>query len=324
MLKILYAISNNRNSAIQLHRFLEAMRGLPHLIKVAAYKNSYPPNLNIDWTLDCLQNMFRPDHISLDNDNFTTYFEQIKYYNPDLIISDMEYYSSEIASNLGITLWQCSSSLLNYAITNEYKYNLGVFKKYAFLMSRIPIHVQRMINMQDNSNCNYICSHFGDHTNPPPIKNNYEWIRPYFQLGKYSVPCQHNIVGAMLGSDKNLIKQLKKYPDTICFTDYDTEYYGNPIIKNLYNQKEYYCNVANCKLFMCNGQSSFLADAFYNGKYTITMGAQDLESITNIAVSEKLRLSSPILLENDSCNYESVIPILSNGHQFLHEKIMEL
>jgi hypothetical protein len=143
-MKILYAASENENAKIQLSRFLKAIEGKPHTIKVAAYKKS-SPKVNIDWTLDCLKNIFKPDLVSLDNDNLSIYFEQVKYYKPDLIISDLEPYTSHVANLLGITLWQCSSSMVNFALTNDYKYNLGVFKRYSYLFSKNPIHTQRLI-----------------------------------------------------------------------------------------------------------------------------------------------------------------------------------
>lgn len=318
MLKILYAASNSDSAKLQLARFSHAMRGRPFVIKVAAYKKSSPTGLNIDWTLDCLQNMFRPDHITLDNDNFITYLDQVKYYNPDLIISDMEYYSSEIAISLGITLWQVSSSLINFALTQEYKYNLGVFKKYAFLLNRNPIHTQRMLNIQINSNCNFVYSHLGDCVTPPPLKSDYEWIRPYHLVGKNYKPCQHNVVGAMLGSNKLLLCELQRHQDVVCFTDLINESFTNIILKEIHNQEEYYCNIKNSEIFFCSGQASFLADAFYNNRFAITINP-DAEDIPMCAISEKLKLSSS---HAETCT--DIVTNINPNIQFLHERIIEL
>ena len=163
MLKVLYAAGNSKNSLIQCSRFLKAMNGTGHTIKVASYRRSSPKNLNIDWTLDSLLNIFKPDTISLDNENFNIYFEQIKHYAPDLIICDTEYFTSYIANVLNITLWQCSSSLINTAIENKEKYNLGLYKQYSFLLgNNDAIRTQRKVNIIDNSNCNFVYSHLGD------------------------------------------------------------------------------------------------------------------------------------------------------------------
>lgn len=324
-MRILYAASNNENAKIQLARFIGAMEGSPHSIKVAAYKKS-SPNINIDWTLDCLQNMFKPEHVTLDNDNFVTYFNQVKYYNPDLIISDMEYYTSEIANTLGTALWQCSSSMINFALTNEYKYNLGIFKRYAFLFNRNPLHSQRMINIQDNSNNNYVYSHFGDCQEPPSLKSGYEWIRPYHQVGKVTVPCQHNIVAGMLGSNKQLISLLKGHSDSVCFTDFQGETYANPQMKDIRNQEEYFCNLRNSSLFACAGQTSFLADAFYNGKYSLVFAnLEDPECVINSTISEKLGLSKSVYQISEELNLKNLtMPIKNDGIKFLHQKIEKL
>jgi hypothetical protein len=326
MLKILYAAQNNVNSKIQLTRFLNAMCGTQHRIKIAAYKISSPQNVSIDWTLDCLQNMFKPEHVTLDNDNFITYYNQVKHYNPDLIISDMEYYTSEIANTLGTALWQCSSSMINFALTNEYKYNLGIFKRYAFLFNRNPLHSQRMINIQDNSNCNYVYSHFGDCQSPPSLKEGYEWIRPYHQVGKIRVPCQHNVVGGILGSNKPLISLLKRHADSVCFTDFQGETYANPMVKDIRNQEEYFCNLRNSNLFACAGQTSFLADAFYNSKHSVVLvNLEDPECVINSTISEKLGLSTSIYQPQEELPLAQPFEIVpSERIKFLHERIEEL
>src|SRR5574338_1119629 len=101
-MKILYAASNNLNAKIQLSRFLKAMDGSKHQIKIAAYKTSSPKDISIDWTLDALLNIYKPDLLSLHNDNLNIYFEQIKNFQPDLVISDLEYFTSYVSSDLNL------------------------------------------------------------------------------------------------------------------------------------------------------------------------------------------------------------------------------
>jgi hypothetical protein len=326
-MKILYAAGNNKNALLQLARFMQAMNGKPYIIKVAAYQQS-SPNINIDWTLNCLQNIFKPDNISLDNDNYVTYFNQVKYYSPDLIISDMEYFTSHIANILGITLWQCSSSLINYSLTNEYKYNLGVFKRYAFLFNRNPTNTQRTLNILDNSNCKFVYSHFGDCNEPPELKEEYEWIRPYHVSGKLSIPCQHNIVAGTIGDNKKIVDLMADYSDSICFNDVAAEFYDNPKMKDIKNQEEYACNLRNSKLFMCSGQTSFLADAFYNQKYSIVLpNLEDPECVVNSTISEKLKLSTSVYQSSDDLNPFIGLEVYSAHNKdtkFLHQKVEEL
>ena len=135
MLKIVYAANNTLNSKIQLSRFLSAIKDKPYIVKVAAYKQSSPP-VNIDWTLNCLHNIFDQDKTCLDNEYFTNYYNQIKYFSPDLIINDLEYFTSIIANSLDITLWQCSSSMLNYGLTWSEKYNVNLFSQYSYILNR--------------------------------------------------------------------------------------------------------------------------------------------------------------------------------------------
>ena len=325
-MKILYAASNTENSKIQLARFLQAMEGQPHTIKVAAYKVS-SPKINIDWTLDCLYSLFKPDHISLENDNFQTYYQQVKYYNPDLIISDLEYFTSIIANELNTTLWQCSSSLINFA--TEQKYDLGLFKRYSFLLQRNNfVRTQRQINIMDNSNCNFVYSHLGDMASPPQLRDNFEWIRPYHTVGKTSVPCRHNIVAGMLRNDKKIISLLKNHSDCVAFTEFPHEQHANLWLKDMGNQEEYFCNLKNCQLFVCEGQASFLADAFYNGKHALLMpNFQDVECVTNAAYAEHFQLASNLYQIDADLNpyLEKAVEVMHDDKiQFLHQKVLDL
>jgi len=327
MLKVLYACGNNSNALIQCSRFLKAMSGTSHTIKVAAYRRS-SPNMSIDWTLDSLLNIFKPDTISLDNENFNIYFEQVKHYAPDLIICDAEYFTSYIANTLNITLWQCSSSLINTAIENKEKYNLGLHKQYSFLLgNNNAIRHQRQVNIIDNSNCNFVYSHFGDTENPPTLKNGFEWIRPYHSVGKEAITCKHNVVAGTL-NNKTIYNILKKYPDSVAFTTFCDEQYNNFLLKDIDNDEEYFCNLKNSNLFVCEGQTSFLADAFYNNKFSIVFpNYKDIECIMNSIFSEHLGLSKSISETNEDLNKFMNKDIVSNYNkdiQYLHDRINSL
>lgn len=327
MLKILYAAANNENASIQLSRFLKAIAGKPFIIKIAAYKKSSPKNVPIDWTLDCLLNIFNPEHVSLDNDNLKTYHDQIKYYAPDLIISDLEFFTSYVANELNITLWQCSSSIINFSLTNKYKYDLGIYSKYAYLFNKNPVYNQRVVNIIDNSNCNFVYSHLGDVDNSPALKDNFEWIRPYHQVGKISVPCRHNIVAGTTYNNKKIINALKQHEDSVLFTNFYEETYSNLRLKDIANQEEYYCNLKNSNLFVTEGQTSFLADAFYNEKHSIVIpNLDDPESIVNSTISERLKLSTSVYQYDNLDSYMDlfVLPSYNKQIKFLHEKVEEI
>ncbi len=326
-MKILYAASNNLNAKVQLSRFLKAMDGSQHQIKVAAYKTSSPKGINIDWTLDALLNIYRPDLLSLHNDNLNIYFEQVKDFNPDLVISDLEYFTSYVASDLNITLWQCSSSTINYALTRREKYGLGLFKYHAHSLNRDTFHTQRMVNIIDNSNRNFVYSHYGDVNSPPALQEGFEWIRPYCRVAKDYIPCQHNMIAGLLTADKPILNILKKYPDTVVFVENAQEHHENVQIKDIGIEDEYYCNLKNSTAFICRGQASFLADAFYNGKYAlIHPNFDDAESVTNSQLAHKFGTGRILsytdeLIVND---LPVVDPVLSDSVRYLHEHIEEL
>lgn len=326
-MKILYAASNNQNAKIQLSRFLKAMEGSLHQIKVAAYKTSSPKDINIDWTLDALLNIYRPDLLSLHNDNLSIYFEQVKSFSPDLVISDLEYFTSYIANELNITLWQCSSSMINYALTGQEKYGLGLFKYHAHSLNRDAIHTQRTVNIIDNSNCNFVYSHYGDMKESPILQDGFEWIRPYHQIAKDYVPCQHYMTAGLLNSDKRILNVLKKYPDSVAFVENKWETHENVIIKDIRIADEYYCNLRNSAFFVCQGQASFLADAFYNSKYAfIYPDFDDAESITNSQLAHKLGTGRIVSYSDDisSFIFNNVEPMCLDSIKYLHQRIGEL
>lgn len=326
MLKILYAAGNNENGKIALARFMRAMKDKPFVVKVAAYKKSSPKGMHVDWTLDALLNIIKPDVISIDSDSFSIFYEQVKYYNPDLVISDLEYFTSYIANLLNITLWQCSSSLLNWGI--EQKYDVGLFTRYSYLMKKNnALRTQRDINILDNSNYNFVYSHLGDTAASPALKENYDWIRPYHTVGKVSAPCQHNIMASSLRNERRIMALLKKYGDSVVFTEYPYEQQHGLWLKDIGNQEEYFCNLKNCKLFVCEGQTSFLADAFYNGKYSVTFtNFQDLECVMNSIFSEHMGLSSMLYREGDLEPFieKTIEPTHNSKVRYLHEWIEEI
>ena len=198
---------------------------------------------------------------------------------------------------------------------------MSIFKQYSYIFNKNPQHVQRIVNILDNSNCKFIYSHFGDSDNPPEIQEGYEWVRPYFSLGKNSINCQHNIVVGILKNNKNILKAVKKSEDVVVFSEYIDEYYDNLQLKSIYNQQEYFCNLKNSKYFICEGQTSFLADAFYNGKKPLVItDYNDTECIINSTISEKLKFSKSF---SSNLLYEEVSPVLKDNIYFLDQKIDE-
>ena len=300
------------------------MKNTPHQIKIAAYKNSSPKNVSIDWTLDALLNIYKPELLSLNNDNLAIYFEQIKSFAPDLVITDLEYFTSYLASQMNIPIWQCSSSLIQYALAPEEKYDLGLFKYYAHSLNRDTDRTQRTINIIDNSNSNFVYSHYGDTAQPPTLRNGFQWIRPYHQVYRVSAVCEHLVVAGLSKNNKKLLDILGKYPDSVVFMDSDAEKYQNLRVKDIGIEDEYYCNLRNCLHFVCQGQASFLADAFYNAHFSIIYpDYEDTESIINSHLSKKLGLGD-VVYQGLGRTFEMSLPVYDHSIKYLDEKIKEL
>jgi uncharacterized protein (TIGR00661 family) len=323
MLKIVYAAAPNENARIQLFRFINEVKNKPYIIKIAAYRVSSPKELNIDWTLDALHSISKPNFISLDNENFSIYYDQIKSFGPDLIISDLEYFTSCIANYLNIPLWQYSSSLVKFALSKEQKHNSGIFKNYFHLFNNDHLIIPRIINMIDNSDRNLVCSYFADMESIICLPENFEWVRPYHKVGVPYNFCKHNIVAASFKKNKKILDILRRYTDSVMFTDFYNENH-NIILKNINYYDEYISNIYNCNLFICEGSTNFMADAYYNNKYTVVVpNSFDTECVINSVFSEHLKFSKTIHEHEDLnkfMDFKVVSRYLENT-KYLHEKI---
>lgn len=314
MIKILYAANNNLNSKIQLSRFIDNISGVE--LKIAAYKN-YSPNINIDYTLDCLYGFNNERNI--DNSYLKIYYDKINKYSPDLIISDLEFFTSKIARELNIPLWQCSSNLLDYAIDFHHKYDLGISGKYKKILEKTSL--DHNFDTVLSSDKNLVYSHLCDNFIKPELKKEFNWVRPYFVIGEESITCKKNVVAATIGYNKNIISLLSKYNDSVLF--HDNNYFINNILcKSLSNEEEFACNLYNSNFFVCQGESSFLSDAFYNYKYSIIIpNLFDNNCIINSLVCKKYQTSDNIYNVGDSFEIKDIKINFNSNCKFLHELI---
>lgn len=321
-IKIIYAAGNSLNAKIQMYRFLDAVQDKPYTIKLASYINS-APNIHIDWSLDSLLNVYDPSQKYLDNDNYHNYIEQIKIFGPDLIISDFEYFTSYAGMHLQIPVWQYTSQILNQAVLEKHKYSVKNYTRFSYLLSNNSVKNQKINNFIQNSNRRLVCSHLGDVEDSMSLHPEYEWIRPYHQTSKISAVCQHNIVSAFLSSNKYIINLIKNYEDVVAFSDFTEEKYNNIHFKKIENQQEYFCNLKNCNIFVCEGQASFLADAYYNNKKPLVLfNYQDPDCITNSLYSEKFNLCKIINNNETDLSVENNInPSYNNNVNYLHQEI---
>ena len=181
-MKILYAAGNREGSYLQYKRFLQSIKHKNIELKTAGYQKSIK-DLNADYTLDALLNFTKDDKGLFYNGNYNYYYKQIQSFAPDLIISDLELYTSLIALELKIQLWQVSSLLLYWAIPDEIKnqMNIWISSPYAFSFGA-PSNIQKIKHILANSNKRYVVSLLCDTSYTTNLKDHFEWIRPEFEL----------------------------------------------------------------------------------------------------------------------------------------------
>lgn len=321
-MKILYAIGNKLSGGIQLNRFLRAIGDKNNLVKIAAFKKTFQVPYR-DWTLDALLDIFKPDHISTDNDNLGIYYEQLKYFNPDLIISDLEIFSSYLATLLKKPIIQVGPRIAYEGIENSSK--LGIKSKYKKYLFKNDDQYQLLKNSIDNADARLAYSPLCDLKEPPKLKNGFEWIRPYHVLGKLSITAKHQIIGASHNNRRDLIQLLKKYDDAVLFTGRLDERFVGVTIKDIMQVSEYALNLYNAEKAVNHGQQDYIADAFYNGKYCLMMPEfSDSETIINSMVAEYYGLGQAIYDVNENVQQVKLeMPQYNPNIKYLHEKIEE-
>jgi hypothetical protein len=188
MLKILYAADNRSTSFYTLKRFLDTYRQY-YDIKVAAYSKSIG-NLNANWNLDALLDFTgKSKGITFKNTNFPLYVREVKRFSPNLIVSDVEVYTSYVGLELGIPVWQVSPLLLYYGLPDKgslYKYYSGILSK--------DVDRNKYINyLMSNSDKRFILSHVGDLPNRPTIDPAYEWLRPNY----HTISAERNVIDSI-------------------------------------------------------------------------------------------------------------------------------
>jgi hypothetical protein len=314
--KILYAAPNNFHGKIQAERVLDNLKD--HQVKVAAYRASMPDS-GMDWCLDPLLFPRKNNPFAfLENRYLEVYQDQVKSFDPDLIISDMEFYTSYVALNLNKRLWHVSNRLYNFSIDELFKKHINVFKYYkdVYESKQTLMIINELIAGADR---NYLYSHFCDIDEKIILKNKFEWMRPYYISGKVSEVARHNYVGVDTGNYSLINLLSEKKGDKVVFSR-DRAEYSNLICKDYRDKLEYSCNVRNCDYYVCDGTASFLADAFYNERRVILF--QDHKSIESLFNYMLYYQIYRYLVEEDFIL--PAVPSLDSSVRFLHERIQEI
>jgi hypothetical protein len=315
-MKVLYAAGNRLGSFFQLKRFLESIQCKNYDIKIAAYKISMG-NIDVDYTLDALLNIANPNNISF-NGNFTYYANEIKRFSPDLIISDFDIYTSLIALDLNIKLWQYSPIILYYALKYEIKYNSKLHKTYWHLLDSTPPknnYIQSIIN---NSDRRYVVSHICDSAYKNIITENFEWVRPNFILDNGINSVEYMFLNPIM--NKNELEKFGGQKAVITLFPNDISKNTNMI--NIYSQI-YNGYLANCKFCVSDGTLAFLADAFYNQKYCkIYPRYNDIECIISGLINDYCGFGC--LNSNNDKKISNIDVIINHNVKFISEHLEQL
>lgn len=178
MARILYVAGNREGSYYQLKRYLPLFLASKHTFQIAGYKSSVK-ELNADYCLDSLLSFTRPNEGINFNGNFSYYSKEVSKFSPDLVISDFDIYSSILAVEKNIPLWQVSPGLLYYSLPAPMKEKTGISMFNKRFVGKNRTYIDNILN---NSTRKMILSHLCDIADYPKISSGFEFCRPEFVL----------------------------------------------------------------------------------------------------------------------------------------------
>lgn len=263
-MKIVYAICDNYESVEFVRRFL-LNKPDNFNVKVAGYDTCK----FADWNLSCITSIYNKGYVTKHNENLYLYLETIKRFNPDLIISDYEPITNNIIGSTNIPIWQVSTKKLNIALNKFISHN------YHSLINQEDLNV--------NKTKQYVISPLCDMEISPLLKDEFNYIRPYYKLGSKSEIFHYNSCAVSYKINYNIIKKLPA--KSVYFCD-QQGYYKDIILKNIYDD-DYYLNIKNCDHIIHSVDVNYLSDAFYNNKKsTVTLDFSNTICLTNSAIYE--------------------------------------
>ncbi len=318
-MKILYAAGRYSSSAIQLQRIQETLKN--YEVKTAGFSFM---GLPVNFTLDPLLSLYWKNSV-LRNNMFAIYRDEVKRFNPDLIISDLEMYTSSIAKLLQKPLWHYSSALLRQCVKFSDVNESGIASHYRSYLKRYENVVEVEDALVKMTNMNLIPSHFGDAGIALKPRKGFYWSRPYHKLANDLPTKKFTYVGATEKSNKPMVHFLKQQENVLLLSPTEEKY---PLtIKAPSELDGNYIKDSN--VFVCDGNPYHAADGFYNGKYTIfyvNLKHSDKEELFTAALSRKHFLGSvyhrPEKIEPDiHWNKKAFSTSLNPTISYLHEEV---
>jgi hypothetical protein len=297
-MRILFAINKTTESKHLLKRSLPFLSN--HTVKTAGYYG-YCDKVDININAFVNPNSF------LFFDKLSNYYNEVKRFNPELIITDCEPVTSFLATYFTCPVYQIINKFFHYAITTEYQRKAKLKKHVS------SIYRSGYPEILKNADRVFVYSHFGDLG--LQLKDNVTWIRPYFKLGKTSKVCAHDHV--VLVYDYRKILSNIKSNDLVIY--YDKNFTMN---HKSYDSEDYYHNIKNAKYIITESCSHLLADCYYNGKYPhICMDISDMSSISNTYLSDYYYTGKRIYIKDKLNLSDLELPevFIEKDIKYLHE-----
>lgn len=325
--KILYSAGDHKGSFFQMKRILENIDHNKYDVKVCAYDRRTKDHqllVSSDSLLDFRS--FKP----YTECPKTFIYEQakniIKQFNPDLIISDYDFFISSIANELNIKYWIVSPLLLYLALDLVTKKKLFQAKEFANLFNFRGQEWAKRNNIIENSERNIIYSIFSDFPNfKLPRNNEYTYVRPYYiKANEIKSSNDFNFLYHCLDTKKSILNNLKDF-NTNIFTSNVNEIYNNVTIHDYRNIDKYKNILGSINFFISEGETSLLADAFYNNKFSIiNKDTTDLESFINSVLFEHFDIGLSYTHDNNfDLSIKKFKGLQNSCINYLHNEIEE-
>lgn len=316
-MKILYAAGESYDSKIFLERFIPNLSD-KFILKIAAYSKFKPKFIPVDYNLDsCLS--FREDSIAKDrSENLHIFMQQVKLFNPDLIISELENFTCYVAINLGIKYWVIGREVFHISLPKKMKLSYYSFSKKRTKMSKF----NETMYYFNNAEKRLALSPFGDVLNFELDKEkNTSFVRPYYFTDKYSELCNHNVVCCLSNLDKANLKLLPN--DSIVFSD-EIENIQNLNVKSRFNVDDLGKYIVSCNNYAASSFTHLISDGLYNSKFiNYFVDFSSNESIINHLFLKKFKLGTNLAINKISNNQILSNISLNKDIKYLHEILEE-
>lgn len=285
-MKILYVGNDSPSSLLQLERFRARPKNFE--VRYAGFNNSLS-EIGVDYTLDPIGNSSRTGRVK--RSNLDRYISEIAAYRPNLIINDFDFPTSYAATELGIPYWLASSTLLYFGMPKLMKQTIKIGQYFTNLFENFAYnHIYQITNA--DRLLMYSC--LGDMSMCPELLPRFEWVRPYHIKASYSER-QPAFIATLMETDKKFIKYLSNLGDTNLYSPFEYEKYKNINHLNILNNISYAEDLNQAYLCFNRGESSLVADAFYNEKYSLIYpNVKNIDTIINGHVFQYLKLAERI------------------------------